>query len=621
MSKKSYSASDIEILEDLEHVRKRPAMYVGDTGTMGLHHIVKEVIDNAIDEYMEGHVSKVRVYIDTEEPFIEVRDNGRGIPIEVHEKSGESTLITVFTKLHAGGKFDKTGAYSRPIVGLHGIGVKATNALSEWMAVWTYDPHTKKVYEIGFYRGEPDFEEPKESDFKMKKGLVVQFKPDPKVFKKAKLDPQRIRLWLKNLAYLCPGLKLSFQVDDEKPETFLSEKGLSEMLKLATSSIELYHEPFVMETESFDLALVWSDQRGEHWKSFINTSPTPEHGTHVKGVQKAIRNVYKQEGKSFRSEDLRDGLIAVIHARVGDPEFRGQTKVRLENKSVEEEIATAVEEKLRQFAVQNKKLTKDILERAIRLASARKKFRAEQEAIKGTTITKGKKGILPGKLCEAPDCPPQYRELFIVEGKSAFGTVKNARLMLNLNGKRQVHFQEILPLRGKIKNAARCGLNELFQHEEVKAVAQAIGTGVDASFNISKLRCKAVYLLSDADADGQHINALLLAFFTKYMPDLIDAERVFVVLAPLFMGVAKNERAYGDTIEEVKTKLGTDKCRITRFKGLGESNAEDLRIYAMDPKTRRVMQVRWEGDEDKKLVLLYMSEDTAARKQLLGVIE
>jgi DNA gyrase subunit B len=426
---------------------------------------------------------------------------------------------------------------------------------------------------------------------------------------------------LKNLAYLCPGLKLSFQVDDEKPETFLSEKGLSEMLKLATSSIELYHEPFVMETESFDLALVWSDQRGEHWKSFINTSPTPEHGTHVKGVQKAIRNVYKQEGKSFRSEDLRDGLIAVIHARVGDPEFRGQTKVRLENKSVEEEIATAVEEKLRQFAVQNKKLTKDILERAIRLASARKKFRAEQEAIKGTTITKGKKGILPGKLCEAPDCPPQYRELFIVEGKSAFGTVKNARLMLNLNGKRQVHFQEILPLRGKIKNAARCGLNELFQHEEVKAVAQAIGTGVDASFNISKLRCKAVYLLSDADADGQHINALLLAFFTKYMPDLIDAERVFVVLAPLFMGVAKNERAYGDTIEEVKTKLGTDKCRITRFKGLGESNAEDLRIYAMDPKTRRVMQVRWEGDEDKKLVLLYMSEDTAARKQLLGVIE
>lgn len=621
MIKKSYSASDIEILEGLEHVRKRPSMYVGDTGMAGLHHIVKEVIDNAVDEYMEGHVSKVRVYIDTKEPYIEVRDNGRGIPVEVHKKSGESTLITVLTKLHAGGKFDKKGAYSRPIVGMHGIGVKATNALSEWMVVWTYDSRTKKVYEIGFNRGDPESEEPKLSDSKIRSGLVVRFKPDPKIFKGAKLDPKRIRLWLKNLAYLCPGLKLSFQVDEEKAENFFSKQGLGEMLKLATSSVELYHEPFVLETETFDLALVWTDQRGEHWKSFVNTSPTPEHGTHVKGVQRAVRNVFQQDGKSFRNDDLRDGLIAVIHARVGGPEFRGQTKVRLENKSVEEEIASAVEEKLRRFAVQNKKLTKDILDRAVRLASARKKFHAEQEAIKGTKVVKGKRGILPGKMCEAPDCPPQYRELFIVEGKSAFGTVKNARMMLNLNGKRSVHFQEILPLRGKIKNAARCGLNELFKNEEVTAVAQAIGTGVDASFDISKMRCKAVYLLSDADADGQHINSLLLAFFTKHMPELINAEKVFIVLAPLFMGVANNERVYGDTLEDVRTKLGTDKCRITRFKGLGESNAEDLRIYAMDPKTRRVLQVRWEGEEDKRRVLRYMSEETSARKELLGVIE
>jgi DNA gyrase/topoisomerase IV subunit B len=426
---------------------------------------------------------------------------------------------------------------------------------------------------------------------------------------------------LKNLAYLCPKLQISFQVDDEAKEIFFSENGLGEMLQVATEKIELYHEPFVLETETFDLALAWSDQRGEHWKSFVNTSPTPEHGTHVKGVHKAIRNVFKQDGKSLRSEDLRDGLIAVLHARVSDPEFRGQTKVRLENKAVAEEIASAVEERLRQFSVQNKKLTKDILDRAVRLAAARKKFRAEQEAIKGTKVTKGKRGILPGKLCEAPDCPPQHRELFIVEGKSAFGTVKNARLMFNLDGTRPVHFQEILPLRGKIKNAARHGLNELLQNEEVKGMVQAIGTGVDASFNLNKMRCKAVYLLSDADADGQHITALLLSFFTKHMPELIDAARVFVVLAPLFMGVARNERVYGDTVEEVKKKLGTDKCRITRFKGLGESNAEDLRIYAMDPKTRRVMQVRWEGDDDKKLVLLYMSEDTAARKELLEVIE
>lgn len=616
----TYDASSIQILDGLEHVRIRPEMYIGDTGVDGLHHLLKEVVDNAVDEHLDGHVTDIAVVLDTETQTVEVYDNGRGIPVEVHEKAKIPTVTAVFTKLHAGGKFNKK-TYTGAVVGLHGIGVKAVNALSMNLDVWT--ARDGKVHHQQFSRGEPQGGLVI-AKRKFKRGTVVRFSPDIEVFGTAEFSPSRIAKWLGEISYLCSGLKISFIVDGGEPQIFFSKNGLRDLLDSLSSSIEasFLHDPLITKTKDFELALVWTDYEGEFWRSFVNVSSTPEHGTHVHGVKQSIMRTLNGQSKiRHRGEDLRDGLVAVVHAFVPEPKFRGQTKTRLENKDVSNLIADQVDEIFKGFMLNNKDAIKDILTRAGRLREARQKFRAQQKAIKGTKVARGARGILPGKLCEAPDAPSSERELFLVEGDSAFGTVRDARIQKKIRG-RTVHFQEVFPLRGKLVNAARRDeLEKVLKNEEIKNIVLALGTGVGAAFDLTRIRYRAIYILMDADPDGRHISALLLSFFAQFMSDLIAEDKLRVVLNPLFMGVSKDKRVYGDTIAAVKKRLGNAKYRIQRFKGLGESDAKDLRTYAMDPETRRVMRVQWDGEDDRQLVLRYMGMDSSARKEILNIIE
>lgn len=617
--KQSYGADKIRILENLEPVRLRPAMYIGDTGIDGLHHLVEEVVDNAVDEFMDGHVTMVSVHIDTVTQTVTVADNGRGIPVTKDKKTKLPMLTAVLTKLHSGGKFGK-GAYTSAVSGLHGIGIKATNALSERLTIKTVQ--NRSLYMQSFEMGEPTSKVRKVKTG-VKPGTMVTFKPDFSIFKGVKLDPDRIRERLRSIAHLCPGLKIEYRVDTENPERFRSEHGIQDMLDDDLVDTFAQHVPFYIFDEKVELALAWTDRTGEDWKSFVNVMHTPDHGAHVTGAKKAIMTVLRDNADkklgALKGDDLRDGLVAIIHAHVKEPQFRGQTKRSLQNKEVADDVERVVEEAMRKFVVANPEVVKDIAEKAAQLRDSKKKLREEQKAIRKTKVSKGARSVLPGKLCAAPDCKATEREIFIVEGDSALGTVQPARV--TLKGKK--HFQEVLPLRGKVLNVAQVDrLDKVLKNEQLSNVTQAIGTGIGPSFDLSKCRQKSVFLLMDADADGHHITALLLAFFVKHMPGLIEDGRLYVVNAPLFMGVTAKERVYGNSIEEVKAQLSSTKnVRITRFKGLGESDAKDLKIYAMDPKTRNVCQVEWAGKKDGDIVLRYMEKDTTVRKELMGVIE
>jgi len=610
-----YGAQDIQILKGLEHVRRRPSMYIGDVGLKGYHHLLREVVDNAVDEFLDGHVTKVWVKLCTKTQQAEIRDDGRGIPVSIHPKAGISTLTAVFTKLHAGGKFGK-GAYTAAVAGLHGIGVKAVNALSTSLTVWT--KRKKKVWVQEFVRGEA-VADVAPSDRKLAQGTVVQFTPDAKIFGDARWKPAQIAAWLRDTSYLCPGLKIRLTVDG-KHQDYHAAGGLAELLKKTVQDRELLADPIILSTDEFDLAFCWTDLEGEHWRSFVNVIHTPSHGTHVQGAKRAISDALNDLGDRYRGEDLRDGLMGVVHARVIEPQFKGQTKVKLENAEVETTIYEAVYRHLQRHLAENSTVAKKLRDRAQRLQKARDKFRAEQKAIKGTRVKKGARGLLPGKLVEAPDCTPAERELFIVEGLSAEGTVTAARVQMKKQ-KQVIHYQEVYPLRGKLANAARAAdLATIAKNQVIKDLFTAIGTGVGDAFDLRKSRCAVIYLLMDADPDGKHILALLLSLFVRYMPDLIKADMLRVVQNPLFMGVTAKQRVYGNTVAEVKQQFsGKDKPIIRRFKGLGESNPTELQEYALDPKTRSVLRVVWDDENEDQLVLKYMGADSTARKELLGI--
>jgi len=622
--KSKYDSDEIEILEDLEHVRLRPDMYVGDTDLYGLHHILKEVIDNAIDEYIDGHVTQIGVKLDTAQQTVMVVDNGRGIPVSKHKKANIPTITAVFTKLHSGGKF-RDKAYTGVQTGLHGIGVKATNALSKSLTVWTNQKGV--TYKQEFAKGEPVTALEKIGN-KLKAGTRIVFTPDFSIFKEVTFDPDRIRSHLQNIARLCPNLSVKYKVDDNDLETFHYENGLENLLEEMTKDLELTHEPLFIRNELCDVALVWTDREGgEKWASFVNVSPTPDHGTHVKGAKRAIQEVLssmadKKHGK-LKGDDLRDGLVAAIHARVKGPKFRGQTKFSLKNKETEAEVAEVVEKALKRYASANSDLVKTLLERAVEVRDAKKKFRAQQKAIKSVKNKGSTKSVLPGKLCSAPNCGNSVRELFIVEGDSAFGITRDGRVKMKDSNGESIHFQEVFPLRGKPLNVEKKpGIEVALANAEMANLTQAIGAGIGPTFKLDDCRYAGIYLLADADPDGKHIVSLLLTFFTKYMPVLIEEDRLRVVLNPLFRGVSSKKTVYGNSIEEVRAKFPKNaKIKLSRFKGLGESGAVDIRTYAMNPKTRKVCRVIWGGKDDKETVLAYMGDDAKYRKKLLKVID
>jgi len=611
-----YSARNIQILKDLEHVRRRPGMYIGDVGLKGYHHLLREVVDNVVDEFLDGHVDRLHVTINTETQTVEVQDNGRGIPVSEHPQANISTLTAVFTKLHAGGKFGQ-GAYTSAVAGLHGIGVKAVNALSTELTVWTKRKRT--VWKQQFHQGKP-VGKVKKAGRKLKRGTIVRFAPDEAIFGSAKWNPKTVASWMYDLAHLCPGLKIRLTVDGEHQD-FASSGGLASMLEAATKDADLLADPIALSTDDFDLAFCWTDLQGEFWRSFVNTVRTPSHGTHVQGCKKAVVDALNETGDSkFRGEDLREGLVGVVHVRVPEPLFKGQTKAKLENPETEQLLYDAVKQYLLRQLHQTAGLANKLRERAQRLQKARDKYRAEQKAIKGSKVKKGARGLLPGKLVEAPNCTPAERELFIVEGDSA--NPGPARVTKLTKQGKPYHYQEVYPLRGKNFNAMRKDLATAAKNQTIKDLFTCIGTGVGDAFDIRRCRYSAIYLLADADPDGRHIVALLLSLFVRHMPDLIRADMIRVVQNPLFMGVSARKRVYGDTIEQVQQQFGAkEKPTVRRFKGIGESNSDELQEYAMDPKTRKILRVAWDEENDARLVLLYMGKDSTARKELLELID
>lgn len=613
---KSYGADSIQVLEDLEHVRKRPGMYIGSQDADGIRHILKEVVDNSIDEWLAGHASTLEVEIDTHTAVFRVLDDGRGIPIEKHKKTGQSTLITVFTNLQAGGKFEKQ-SYAVS-AGLHGVGLKATNALSEWLVarVW----RSGICYEQHFERGLIKSKEPqinKSLNQRGRTGTEVQFHPDPQIFGKFKIDPSSVVEWLEETSHLCPGLKVRLVIDGK--EYSFKSAGLSRLVQIRAHASLVLHDPIYVESKDRQVsaAFLWTEEEGEDWFSACNASSTPEGGKHVDGALRAISDVlgpYAKK-KSIDVRDLVDGLFAAIQVLVAEPQFKSQTKDKLLNAEVRDEVYNFVYPQLKSFFDQNKKLADKIVARALQIKKARESYKKLRNVINQTSAKKDARGILPDKLVEAMHCAPEDRELFIVEGDSAGGSAKVAR---------DPDYQEVLPLKGKIPNAVRTSPDELLQHTEVAAILKATGAQLGPkgkTVDLSNVRVGKVLLLMDADPDGAHIASLALTFFCTWLGDFVKGGYLYVVDSPLFVGVHKDQRWYAHNLQELESLSGhkTAQLHVSRLKGHGEASAEELRHYAMNPATRKLWKISL-GSDDREIILSLMGSDSSARKTLLGLL-
>lgn len=611
-----YDAESIQVLEDLEHIRKRPGMYLGSQDSNGIFHALKEPVDNSIDEFLVGYAKNLYVEIDSKTHVFLVRDDGRGIPVGTHPKTGESTLTTVLTNLQAGGKFSKE-AYSMS-AGLHGVGLKATNAVSEWLLarVW----RKGRCYEQRFVRGVPDSPEPnlnKSLNVRGKTGTEISFLPDSYIFGDHRIDLDKVRSWLESLSFLCPGLHIHLSIDGDSSE--YQSEGLKDLvLRNRGGSNKALHTPLVVETEdkSLSVALLWTDGEGENWFSACNASPTPEHGKHVDGAMRAIAKVLAPyaKKKSVDPRDLTDGLVGAIQVLLAHPQFKSQTKEALVNPEVRDQVYDALYPHLKSFFDQHPKVAENIASRAVQIKKARESYKKIRSAINQTAVKKNARGVLPNKLAEAIRCSPKERELFLVEGDSAGGSAKMAR---------DPAYQEILPLKGKIPNAAQTPLAKLLQNEEVASIFKATGAQLHPkgkSLDLSNLRVGKVLLLSDADQDGQHISSLVLTLFCLYLTDLVRGGYVYVVDSPLFIGAYKGNRWFAHTHQDLEKMSGVkiEKLQVTRVKGHGEANAADIRRYALNPETRKLWHVQM-GDKDLEVILSLMGSDSSSRKTLLGV--
>lgn len=612
---KSYGADSIQVLEDLEHVRKRPGMYIGSQDSDGIRHILKEVVDNSIDEWLEGHATTIEVELNSKDHVFRILDDGRGIPIEKHKKTGESTLITVFTSLQAGGKFEKQ-SYAVS-AGLHGVGLKATNALSEWLVarVW----RSGACYEQRFERGAAMTKAPqpnKDLSAKGRSGTEVWFHPDTQIFGTHRADPVRIQRWLEETSHLCPGLKIRLLLDGE--EHLFESKGLSRLVQVRASSAKSLHDPISFESKDrkVSASFLWTEDEGEDWFSACNASSTPEGGKHVEGAMKAISEVLTPYAKKKAVEvrDLTDGLHGAVQVLVTEPQFKSQTKEKLLNADVRDEVFSFLYPQLKSFFDQNKKLADKIVTRALEIKKARESYKKLRGAIGQTAAKKDARGILPDKLVEAMRCTIEERELFIVEGDSAGGSAKVAR---------DPYYQEVLPLKGKIPNAVQTSADKLLQHTEVASILKATGIQLGPrgkTVDLSNVRVGKVLLLMDADPDGSHIASLALTFFCTWMADFVREGYLFVVDSPLFVGVHKDQRWYAHTLPDLERVSGRTaaQLQVSRLKGHGEADAEELRHYAMNPATRKLWRISL-GPADQEIILSLMGTDTTARKTLLGL--
>ena len=597
-----YGASQIQILEGLEAVRKRPGMYIGSTSAKGLHHLVYEIVDNSVDEALAGYCDHIEVTINKDNS-ITVVDNGRGIPVGIQAKAHKPAVEVVFTILHAGGKFG--GGGYKVSGGLHGVGASVVNALSEWLEVNVYVDGYEyyQRYERGKVMCELQKIGPTE-----KRGTTVHFLPDKEIFEETVFDYKVLKQRLREIAFLTKGLRISLtDVREEEPilSSFHYEGGIREYVAyLNKANTPLYDEIIYCEGEKdgvlVEVALQHNDGYNENVYSFVNNITTPEGGTHLVGMRSALTKTFndyarknkllKDNEQSLTGEDIREGLTAIVSIKIGEPQFEGQTKQKLGNSEARGAVESIVSDKLSVFLEQNPAIGKLIVEKSVMAQ------RARDAARKARDLTRRKGALdsmsLPGKLADCSDKDPAKCEIYIVEGDSAGGSAKTARSRAT---------QAILPLRGKILNVEKARLDKILVNNEIRAMITAFGTGIHEDFDITKLRYHKIIIMTDADVDGAHISTLLLTFLYRFMPDLIREGYVYLAKPPLYK-IERNKKewyAYSDDeLNAILTEIGRDQNnKIQRYKGLGEMDAEQLWETTMDPERRILMRVSMDDAE------------------------
>ncbi len=612
-----YDASQIQVLEGLEAVRRRPSMYIGSTDTLGLHHLVYEVVDNSIDEAMAGYCTEINVSI-RQDGSVSVKDNGRGIPVDIHPQYNRPALEIVMTMLHAGGKFDhESYSFSG---GLHGVGVSVVNALSEWLEVEVSRNH--RIYWQRYEHGNvaSEVEVRGESDHT---GTTTTFKPDAKIFEDTEYNFDTLSSRLRELAFLNRGLKITIKDErTDKENDFRYEGGIVSFVEYLNTNKEALHKPPVYFSRSkngtqVEVALQYNNSYNENIFSYANNINTREGGTHLMGFRAALTktvNEYARVNKLLKNEaklggeDLREGLVAVISVKLPDPQFEGQTKTRLGNSAIRGIIESLVSEGLAEYFEENRQAAMTIVEKA---AEA---LRAREAARKAKELTRRKNALgsggLPGKLADCSDNDPSKCEIYIVEGESAGGSAKQGR---------NRHFQAILPLRGKILNVERARLDKILKNTEIRNMIVALGTGIGDEFDIVKARYHKVVIMTDADVDGSHIRTLILTFFYRYMKPLIDAGYIYIAQPPLYQVKKGKQVNYAYSDDELNRMVKTlAKPTIQRYKGLGEMNPEQLWETTMNPEKRTMLKVTLEDVvEADRIFTILMGDQVEPRREFI----
>lgn len=620
-----YGAEQIQILEGLEAVRKRPGMYIGSTSERGLHHLVYEIVDNAVDEALAGYCSVIDVSIN-EDNSITVVDNGRGIPVDIQEKAGIPAVEVVFTILHAGGKFG--GGGYKVSGGLHGVGASVVNALSEWLEVEV--SRNGKVYRQRYERGKVMYKL-KEVGTSTHTGTKVTFKPDSEIFDTTVYNFDTLKVRLRETAFLTKALKINLNDKRENPvkeRTFHYEGGIKEFVEYINRHKDpLYNKVIYCEGEKdgilVEVALQHNDSYNESTYSFVNNINTPEGGMHLTGFRSAITKVFndyartnkllKEKEDNLSGDDLREGLTAIISIKIEDPQFEGQTKQKLGNSEARSAVESIVTEQLTYFLEQNPSIAKIIINKAALAQRARIAARKARDVARKSNLADNMS--LPGKLADCSDPNPANCEIYIVEGDSAGGSAKTARNRAT---------QAILPLRGKILNVEKARIDKILVNEEIKAMITAFGTGIHDNFDIGKLRYGKIIIMTDADVDGAHIATLLLTFFYRFMPELIRQGHVYLAQPPLFK-LEKNRKvwyAYSDEeLDSILKEVGRDtNNKIQRYKGLGEMDPEQLWETTMDPEQRILLRVAIDEENESEIDLTFntlMGDKVEPRREFI----